>query len=47
MQQKFRRLSAPMLSPAQQDIVIETIGRLDSLASVGELTRHLRGEGSH
>jgi 2-methylcitrate dehydratase len=44
MQQKFRRLSKSMLSPEMQDVVIETVGRLETLDSIDELTKHLHGE---
>jgi 2-methylcitrate dehydratase len=43
MQEKFRRLTGPMLRTEMQDAVIETIDRLETLKSVKELTRHLRG----
>ena len=46
MQQKFRRLSGPMLSAQRQDAIIDAVGRLETLGSIGELTQHLRGAGA-
>jgi len=43
MQQKFRRLTSATLKTELQDAVIETVGRLETLTSVKELTRHLSG----
>ena len=43
MQQKFRRLAGPMLTTDMQNAVIDTVDRLETLKSVKELTRQLRG----
>ena len=43
-QQKFRRLTASLLSRETQDAIIDAAGRLDTLDSVEELMRLLRRE---
>jgi 2-methylcitrate dehydratase len=44
IQQKFAKLTSQMLGKEKQAVIIQTVGRLEDLASVGELTMHLGGE---
>jgi 2-methylcitrate dehydratase len=43
LQQKFRRLAAPVLNAERQDALIDAIDRLENLPSVNALTCQLRG----
>jgi 2-methylcitrate dehydratase len=44
MQEKFTKLASPLISQKKRNAIIETVDRLDKLASVQELTVHLRSE---
>jgi 2-methylcitrate dehydratase len=44
IQQKFAKLTSQVLGKEQQAAIIQTVGRLEELASVKELTMHLGGE---
>jgi 2-methylcitrate dehydratase len=46
IQEKFTKLASPLISQNRRDAIIETVDRLDKLASVRALTAHLRGEDS-
>jgi len=44
IQQKFTKLTSQVLSKEKQAAIIQTVGRLEELESVKELTIHLGGE---
>jgi 2-methylcitrate dehydratase len=44
IQQKFAKLTSQVLGKEKQAAIIQTVGRLEELASVKELTMHLGGE---
>jgi 2-methylcitrate dehydratase len=44
MRQKFTKLTTPVLGKRKQDAIIQTVGCLEELASVKELTNHLGGQ---
>jgi 2-methylcitrate dehydratase len=42
IQEKFTKLASPFLNQSKREAIIETIDRLDKIASAHELTVHLR-----